>query len=523
MTDIQREILKLILEIDSICRKYGIEYYLEGGSALGAIRHGGFLPWDDDADLAMTRENWNKFKHAVEEEKIPERVLESAELNDAYPTMSNRYINTATTNLWRSLMLDICAGGVGIDIFVLEAAPDDDAQLEQMKRDLIDYCEYVNRFYRISSLGDSTRYKELRKLEKIIGRSAVADNLNQKIIQYEESTCNRYLMRWAFRFQIYEKSIFGKPRYVPFEKDYFLPVPDRIYEYLDYQYGPDWYMIPETDNVDVHDTVLDLKVGYRKYVDQYMAIIDRDEALRVNQEYKDLEMEAMEYNKKYHQYLYSTAGKAEAYLTNKACLTYSEDLNAVFDRITYDNNLRFQTLFGNYLTKQLNQWYLFYQIFVPLEDRYLAVVIKYLIKSGEIKKAKKILDIRLKQSNPPSDDILQSEQDVRANGKILALFWEDQEEDATCRCQTIGPAQEAARICFKLIHCVPSQTQSYSIAIQKGCEVHPNEDLFKLAKLLLRMRVEGGEACIEDKNKLWEETQNGMLRMWLDHHECLFC
>lgn len=59
--------LQLLRELDRVCRKYDIKYVLWGGSMLGAIRHHGFIPWDDDADIAMTREEYEKFKNIKSE------------------------------------------------------------------------------------------------------------------------------------------------------------------------------------------------------------------------------------------------------------------------------------------------------------------------------------------------------------------------------------------------------------------------------------------------------------------------
>ena len=61
--DFQYKILEIAFYFDEFCKKYDIEYYLMGGSALGAVRHDGFFPWDDDFDVFMTFNNYHKFLH----------------------------------------------------------------------------------------------------------------------------------------------------------------------------------------------------------------------------------------------------------------------------------------------------------------------------------------------------------------------------------------------------------------------------------------------------------------------------
>lgn len=60
--------LELICEVDRICKKYNIRYNMVGGTMLGAIRHKGYIPWDDDADIGFLREEYEKFRQACKEE-----------------------------------------------------------------------------------------------------------------------------------------------------------------------------------------------------------------------------------------------------------------------------------------------------------------------------------------------------------------------------------------------------------------------------------------------------------------------
>jgi len=75
--------LRMLKILDYLCRKHGINYFLYGGSLIGAVRHKGFIPWDDDLDIGMTRENYDKFvEYAVPE--LPKDIFFQSDETDPY-------------------------------------------------------------------------------------------------------------------------------------------------------------------------------------------------------------------------------------------------------------------------------------------------------------------------------------------------------------------------------------------------------------------------------------------------------
>lgn len=125
---LHKEMLKIMCKIDMICRKHNIHYILFGGTMLGAVRHGGFIPWDDDADLAMPREDYDRFVEIANTE-LPEGYrFECYENTEEYPYNFGkvRSVNTVFREKFTG-KLNI-NHGVYVDIFPMDYADVDFAK-----------------------------------------------------------------------------------------------------------------------------------------------------------------------------------------------------------------------------------------------------------------------------------------------------------------------------------------------------------------------------------------------------------
>ncbi len=122
--------LKLLKEIDRICRKYKIKYALDSGTLLGAIRHGGFIPWDDDVDVVMTRKNYELFKKVVHRELSegmtfvePNQFHNGEAFFDFVPRiLYNKSQKFAESE--KMAFYDDKISKLWVDIFILDALPD---------------------------------------------------------------------------------------------------------------------------------------------------------------------------------------------------------------------------------------------------------------------------------------------------------------------------------------------------------------------------------------------------------------
>ena len=145
MTNIQRHLYTLIKEIDEICTKNNIIYYLAGGSAIGAIRHGGYIPWDDDMDIEMTRDNFNKFLEVCKTQLPKNRKVVCQELDRNYHNNFARYMDTTTTAIHiNQLIHKDDPAGIVIDILILDPIPDDKQIQQNYINNFMLYADLIN-------------------------------------------------------------------------------------------------------------------------------------------------------------------------------------------------------------------------------------------------------------------------------------------------------------------------------------------------------------------------------------------
>ncbi len=135
--------LELLEEFIRICQRHGLEYQLLGGSLMGAVRHQGYIPWDDDIDIGMLRADYDRFLEVAPAELPPHFFLQTAlsEPNYLYGFAKLRNSNTAAIEQWRVKEHLATNQGIFIDILPLDDMP---AELAPRQRLMEQYSYRLN-------------------------------------------------------------------------------------------------------------------------------------------------------------------------------------------------------------------------------------------------------------------------------------------------------------------------------------------------------------------------------------------
>ncbi len=134
---VQLTLLEIAKEIKRVCEENDIRYFLSDGSFLGAVRHQGFIPWDDDMDMGMLREDYEKFCRIAPTALKPEYCLETWDADSTYGLPFGKVMKRNTIYLESKKNDRMREQGFYIDIFPFDNAPADPAEQKVLVRKLV--------------------------------------------------------------------------------------------------------------------------------------------------------------------------------------------------------------------------------------------------------------------------------------------------------------------------------------------------------------------------------------------------
>ena len=260
---LQLKIMNILQAVDATCNEHNLRYYLWAGSMIGAIRHKGFIPWDDDLDIAMPRPDYDKLiAHA--KEWLPERFeMVCAETDSVYPLPFAKIQDSETTLIERMHLKYL--GGIYIDVFPIDGAP---AGWLARKWHFGRYEYYKRVLYLLfrdpykHGHGPSSWIPLLcRKLYKL---DEVQGKIRKILTKYDYDKVDYVADYDDGSKGVMPKTVLGTPTPCDFEGIKVMGV-EQYNTYLSNKYG-DYMTIPDGDHQRQHNFhYLDLEHSYKNY------------------------------------------------------------------------------------------------------------------------------------------------------------------------------------------------------------------------------------------------------------------
>ena len=242
---LQNCILNVAYYVDKICRDNSIDYCLMGGSALGAIRHKGFIPWDDDLDIFMTPDNYERFR-AIHRNESGFYLQEWGAIDGMVSLAKVRM--DKSTYIEKDLEKWDIHQGVFVDIFILHTCPDN-----IWKR----YWQYIWAKYVVTKGLANRGYNNkggmiglLVKITSLFPKRFLLKFALKQVYRYRNNKCKylcHFMGRALLQTGLYKRGYFETMKRVPFEQ-IDLCVPGRCEEYLHDRWG-DYMKLPSMEEI----------------------------------------------------------------------------------------------------------------------------------------------------------------------------------------------------------------------------------------------------------------------------------
>jgi lipopolysaccharide cholinephosphotransferase len=258
--------LDMLIVIDRLCSKHHITYYLTAGSALGAARHLGFIPWDGDVDIGMPRQDYERFLQLCSTELPAGLFLQTHQTDPYYFRHFAKIRNENTTFVqWGARRLKY-NHGVFIDIAPLDGAPSSQI-LQYMQAATIRLSAVFGTLRYVARYSHHVFKRVLALLSLCIPYDfwfALGERAARWIQPETARSWGNLFGHYSYGKQVMPREYFGTPRRVKFE-GHDLPVPQQLDAYLKHLYG-DYLKLPSVEQRENYDAcILDLENSYLNY------------------------------------------------------------------------------------------------------------------------------------------------------------------------------------------------------------------------------------------------------------------
>lgn len=266
--DVQNKILETMKYIDTICKMNGISYFIMGGTALGAVRHGGFIPWDDDLDIFMIPDQYEKFKSAFNSLHDNRFVLQEWRTTPDFLEYTKVRMNGTTFIEHDFADRKDMHHGIYVDIMILHKVPHN----KLLQKIAYYESKYVTLYALSQRNWKPKNWFQLSVLMilKFLPNKRLIKFCYRQIYKYDTLTENFCWCYWItpakFKKGLFSEKYFIDSVEIPFE-DTKLLCSRYIKEYLSTRYG-DYMRLPskELQAAAVHAEISDTEKDYRYYL-----------------------------------------------------------------------------------------------------------------------------------------------------------------------------------------------------------------------------------------------------------------
>ena len=271
-TDIQRKqhqavLLSMLKDLDRVCRKHHIHYMLFSGTALGAVRHGGFIPWDDDLDIVLLRGEYERLLDSAEKELDSDKYYVQREFGPHWPMMFSKLRLNNTTCIEKYHAKDErMHQGVYIDIFPCDNLSDH-ACIRKMQF-LASKIVIAKALYARGYATDSLVKKGFMQLCRLVPGKWLWEFCVRKEDCGSEMVHTFFGGGSKYNKNVFPRKWFEETIEMTFEDGSF-PVPEHYDELLKKLYGDYMELPPPSQRkCKEHVAILDMKHNYTQYLEQ---------------------------------------------------------------------------------------------------------------------------------------------------------------------------------------------------------------------------------------------------------------